>query len=69
MNASTALVPRMNIAAMIGAAMIVALAIERAASFVSPASTATYSNPLNAPIDNLPNTLRLKSESAGIATA
>ena len=54
---------------MIGAAMSVARAIERAASFVSPANTATYSNPLNAPIAILPKMLRLNSVSAGIATA
>ena len=52
-NANTELVPRMNIAAMIGAAISVARPIVRSASFVSPASTATYSNPLSAPIGHL----------------
>ena len=68
-NANTALVPKMNIAAMIGAAIIVDLIIVRAASFVSPASTATYSNPLSAPIAILPNTFKLNSVNAGMATA
>ena len=69
LNASTALVPRMNITAMIGAAMSVARPIVRSGLRHSPASTATYSKPLNAPTASLPKMFKLKRLSAGIASA
>ena len=59
----------MNITAMIGAAISVARPIVRPGSLHSPASTATYSNPLNAPTASLPKMLRLSSDSAGSVTA
>ena len=68
-NASTDDVPRMNIAAMIGAAMSVALPIVRSGFLHSPASTATYSNPLSAPSAILPSRLRLSAVSGGIDAA
>ena len=62
-------VPRMNINAMIGAAMITDKPIVRFGSRDSPASTAAYSNPLNAPTASLPKMLRLRRVRAGAVTA
>ena len=61
--------PRMNITAIIGAAMTVARPIVRSGFLHSPASTATYSKPLRAPTASFPNMFRLSSVNAGIATA
>ena len=59
--------PRMNIRAMIGDAIKTDRPMVRAGLLHSPARIATYSNPLNAPMDNLPKTFRLSSETAGMA--
>ena len=68
-KARTELVPRMNINAMIGAAMITESAILRAGARHSPATMATYSKPVRAPSASLLKIFRLRSESAGIAIA
>src|SRR5207244_8529707 len=53
MNARTELVPRMNINAITGEAMMTERPMSRAGERVSPANMATYSNPLSAPTDSL----------------
>src|SRR6266480_6311298 len=53
MKARTELVPRININAMTGEAMMTERPMSRAGARVSPARMATYSNPLNAPTDSL----------------
>jgi hypothetical protein len=53
MNASTELVPRMNISAMTGEAIITERPMSRAGARVSPARIATYSNPESAPTASL----------------
>ncbi len=55
----------MNITAMIGAAMITERPIERRASRVSPANTATYSNPDSAPTASFPKMFTFSSVKAG----
>src|SRR5438874_2014142 len=52
-KARTELVPRINAKAIMGDAMITERPMSRAGERVSPARIATYSNPLNAPIDSL----------------
>ena len=61
----TELVPRMNIKAMMGAAMRTERPMFLAGARVSPARMATYSNPLSAPSAILLKILRLKSEAVG----
>src|SRR5580704_7959326 len=68
-NAWTADVPRMNIRAMTGAAIMTDRAIVRRASRASPASTATYSNPDNAPTASFPKIFTLSSVNAGAVIA
>src|SRR5262245_53588744 len=58
-NASTEAVPRMNMSAMIGAAMITERPMLRAGVRHSPARMATYSNPVRAPSASLVKMLRL----------
>ena len=50
MNASTELVPRINISAITGEAMMTERPMSRAGARVSPARIATYSKPLSAPM-------------------
>src|SRR5262249_11734787 len=57
--ASTEAVPRMNMSAMIGAAMITDRPMLRAGVRHSPARMATYSNPVSAPSASLVKILRL----------
>jgi hypothetical protein len=57
--ASTLVVPKVNIATMIGTATSTDLPTVRAGSRHSPARIATYSKPLNAPSAILPKMLRL----------
>jgi hypothetical protein len=59
----------MNMSAMTGAAMSTERAILRRASFVSPANTATYSNPDNPPTASFPKILMLSSVNAGAVIA
>src|SRR5438309_9529674 len=60
MNARTELVPRMNMRAMIGDAIMTERPISRAGARVSPARIATYSNPLSAPTASLLKMLKQK---------
>ena len=58
MNASTELVPKMNISAMIGDAIKIERPMSRAGERVSPARIATYSNPLSAPMPSFEKMFR-----------
>src|SRR5438105_1789649 len=60
MNARTELVPKMNIRAMMGEAIMTERPILRAGARVSPARMATYSNPLSAPTASLLKMLKQK---------
>ena len=64
-NATTELVPKMNIAAMMGTAMITDRPMDLAAPRHSPASIATESNPLRAPKLILPSRFNVSTEIAG----
>src|SRR5262245_42325496 len=64
-NASTEAVPRMNMSAMIGAAMITERPMLRAGVRHSPARMATYSNPVSAPSASLEKMLRLRVRCSG----
>src|SRR5690348_16835227 len=68
-NEYVALVPRMNITAMIGVATTTEREMLRPGSRDSPAMMATHSNPLSAPMPNLPSTLALKSDILGTPVA
>ena len=63
----TELVPRMNMSAMMGAAMRTERPMFFAGARVSPARMATYSNPLRAPSAILLKMFRLKNEAVGRA--
>src|SRR5262245_58493223 len=64
-NASTEAVPRMNMNAMIGAAMITERPMLRAGVRHSPARMVTYSNPVSAPSASLVKMLRLCVKRSG----
>ena len=68
-SASTELVPKMNMIAMIGVAITTDRAIVRTGLRHSPAWMATYSKPPSAPNPILPSRLRLMSEATGAAVA
>ena len=64
-NATTELVPKMNIAAMIGTAMITDRPMDLASPRHSPASIAIESKPLRAPKLILPSRFKVSTEIAG----
>src|SRR4051794_1833994 len=64
-NATTELVPKMNIAAMMGTAMITDRPMDLAAPRHSPASIAIESKPLRAPKLILPSRFKVSTEIAG----
>ena len=68
-SASTELVPKMNMIAIIGVAITTEPAIVRTGLRHSPAWIATYSNPPSAPNPILPSRLTLISEATGAAVA
>ena len=68
-KASTALVPRINMSAMTGAAIRTERPMFRAGARLSPARIATYSNPASAPTASLLKMLIPKSPIAGAAMA
>ena len=65
--ARTESVPSTNIKAIMGVAIITERAMLRAGFLHSPARMATYSKPLNAPMDILPNTFKLNRDHVGAA--
>ena len=67
-TASTALVPKINNAAMMGAEIMTDLAMIFSGSRHSPANTATYSNPPKAKNANFPKILRFNNVNGGIAS-